>query len=129
MPDPRIIGGYRAGLHSGGRPRGCLVFVERDNLMITTTEAELSRRRFDLVKIAFKKALANQAQKERDIPAVPLTKAVVEYADAVLAEMEKKPDANDSPPLCEQDMSEMCHRCVADEIVEPDTNERTENDD
>ena len=50
-------------------------------------------RRFRLVEIAFEKALANQAQKEQDIPADLVAKAVVAYADAVLAEMEKKPEA------------------------------------
>lgn len=54
------------------------------------------RERFDLVKIAFKEGLVNQANPNRrvqDATAVEIAKDVVQYVDAVLAEMEKEPEA------------------------------------
>lgn len=54
-------------------------------------------RQFELVKIAFEKALAGRIDRtDRPFNPVDIAKAVVEYADAVLAEMEMDvPDAKE----------------------------------
>lgn len=78
-----------------------------DNLPVVRKAERHSQRRFELVKIAFKQALANQSNRElrkvwsKDTP-IHLAANVIEMADAVLAQMEKNP------------------------ATEPDTKERTE---
>ena len=52
----------------------------------------LPYRRFELVKIAFEKRLANiPRDPSQDHAPVTVAKQIVGYVDAVLAEMEKKP--------------------------------------